>query len=86
MKLTPHSIKYTEEDRADTLLIENDTGEEELLFSFLPFLSLPSSSSSSSYRIIWSQINFEKKRRKVQRINGESNVAITIFFFLILRD
>lgn len=52
MKLTPHSIKYTEEDRADTLLIENDTGEEELLFSFLPFLSLPSSSSSSSYRII----------------------------------
>lgn len=51
MKLTPYSIKYTEEDRADTLLIENDTGEEELLFSFLPFLSLPSS-SSSSYRII----------------------------------
>ena len=69
MKLTPHSIKYTEEDRADTLLIENDTGEEELLFSFLPFLSFPSSSSSSSsYRIIWSQINFEKRGEKYREL------------------
>lgn len=68
MKLTPYSIKYTEEDRADTLLIENDTGEEEILFSFLPFLSLPSSSPSSSYRIIWSQINFEKRGEKYREL------------------